>query len=48
MQFKLARAMAKKRFDGLSEMIDGCAGAWERCIGALAAKYLGEATRRAA
>ena len=35
MQFKLARAMAKKRFDGLAEMIDGCASAWERCMAEL-------------
>jgi len=48
MQFKLARAMARKRFDGLSEMIDGCAIAWERCMAVLAAKYLGEATKAAA
>jgi hypothetical protein len=48
MQFKLARAMARKRFDGLSEMIDTCASAWERCMGDLAAKYLGEAALRAA
>ena len=48
MQFKLARAMAKKRFDGLAEMIDTCAVAWERCMGTLAAKYLGEAARHAA
>lgn len=48
MQFKLARAMARKRFDGLAEMIDACAGAWERCIGSLTAKYLGEAAKVAA
>jgi hypothetical protein len=40
--------MARKRFDGLAEMIDACALAWERCMGTLAAKYLGEAARRAA
>lgn len=48
MQFKLARAMARKRFDGLVEMIDQAAAAWDRCIGGLVEKYLGEATRAAA
>ena len=48
MQFKLARAMARKRFDGLTEMIDQAAAAWDRCLGALAGRYLGEAARAAA
>lgn len=47
LQFKLARAMARNRFDGLTEMIDTAAAAWERCIGGLVGKYLGD-TRAAA
>lgn len=38
-QFKLARAMAKKKFDGLVEMIATMAAAWDRVMAVLDAKY---------
>ena len=47
-QFKLARAMARKKFDGLAPMIEAMAGAWTRAIDPLAAKYLDERVRSAA
>ncbi|MDK9696224.1 MAG: DUF1839 family protein [Siculibacillus sp.] len=48
MQFKLARAMARKRFDGLAEMIDACAGAWERCMADLDTAFADRRVRDAA
>jgi hypothetical protein len=42
-QFKLARAMAKKKFDGLVEMIAAMAAAWDRIMVVLDARY-GEAS----
>lgn len=48
MQFKLARAMARKRFDGLVEMIEQAAAAWERCMTALVAKSGDRGARAAA
>ncbi|MCE1235222.1 MAG: DUF1839 family protein [Hyphomicrobiales bacterium] len=47
-QFKLARAMARKKFDGLVEMIEAMAADWERVMAALDAKYLGRSVRDAA
>lgn len=47
-QFKLARAMARKKFEGLSEMIEGMAAAWDRIMADLDAKYLGRGVRDAA
>jgi len=39
MQFKLARAMARKKFDGLTEMIEAMALAHDEAIGTLARLY---------
>ena len=39
MQFKLARAMARKKFDGLTEMIEAMALAYDEAIGTLARHY---------
>ena len=39
MQFKLARAMARKKFDGLAEMIGSMAVAHDEALGALRRRY---------
>lgn len=47
-QFKLARAMARKKFDGLVEMIETMAAAWERIMADLDAKLGPQVASRAA
>ncbi|MBV5263035.1 DUF1839 family protein [Pinisolibacter aquiterrae] len=47
-QFKLARAMARRKFDGLVEMIETMAASWERIMADLDAKYRDEPIRDAA
>lgn len=47
-QFKLARAMARKKFDGLAEMIHAMAAAWDRVMSELDTRFFGEQPRRAA
>ena len=47
-QFKLARAMARKKFDGLAEMIAVMAGSWNAAMRALDAEFSGAEPRRAA
>ena len=47
-QFKLARAMARKKFDGLAEMIVAMAEAWDRIMILLDARFRGIARRDAA
>ena len=47
-QFKLARAMARRKFDGLVEMIETMASAWDRLMADLDAKYGGDRLRDAA
>ncbi len=39
MQFRLARAMARNRFDGLAEAILAAAEAWDRLIGGLLVRF---------
>ena len=40
MQFQLARAVNRKRTDGLPAMLDGIAAAWDQTLGALRARYV--------
>ncbi len=40
MQFQLARAINRKRTDGLPAMLDGIAAAWDQTLGALRARYV--------
>lgn len=47
-QFKLARAMARKKFDGQAEQITAMAAAWDRVMTELDARISGEQPRRAA
>ena len=47
-QFKLARAMARRRFDGLTPLIDQMAAAWDRVMSLLENKIADEQSRRAA
>lgn len=47
-QFKLARAMARGKFDGLVPMIDTMAGAWDRVMSLLDRATAGSAARNAA
>lgn len=47
-QFKLARAMARGKFDGLAEMIETMAVAWDRLMADLLTKYRERSVRDAA
>jgi hypothetical protein len=47
MQFKLARAMARRRFDGLAEAIQPMAAAWDTVMGILDARIAGVASKAA-
>lgn len=47
MQFKLARAMARQRFDGLAEAITPMAEAWDRVMQVLDARMAGLASKAA-
>lgn len=47
-QFKLARAMARKKFDGLAEMIAMMAGSWNALMRILDAEIAGRESARAA
>jgi hypothetical protein len=47
MQFKLARAMARQRFDGLAEAIQPMAEAWDRVMDELDARIAGIASKAA-
>lgn len=47
-QFKLARAMARRKFDGLVPLIDTMAAAWDRMMSLLDSTAAGDASRHAA
>ncbi len=47
MQFKLARAMARQRFDGLAEAIAPMAGAWDTVMDVLDARVAGVTSKAA-
>jgi hypothetical protein len=47
MQFKLARAMARQRFDGLADAIAPMAGAWKTVMDVLDDRMAGVASKAA-